>query len=68
MSKNEERIVEITSMVERLTEEMFNEVYKDTAKHISRDQFKAAAMAEIARRIRSRAVKIEQDWLHFTRE
>ena len=52
---------------ERVVSWMYSFKFKGTPKPPPFDQFKASAMAEIARRIRARAVKIEEDWDHFTR-
>lgn len=63
----EELIQKAVLWVEEHTEEMYSLKLGQGPKPPVEAMFKAAAMAEIARRVRARAVKIEEDWLHFTR-
>lgn len=68
MSDMENVIQTAVKVIEDVTELMYESKFGNSPKPPVKDQFKASAMAEIARRIRTRAVKIEEDWLHFTRD
>lgn len=63
----EESIQQAVKMIEDHVIEMYNTKFADSPKPPVLDLFKASAMAEIARRIRNKAIKIEEDWLHLTR-
>lgn len=63
----EEHIQQAVKEVENHVERMYALKTKGMPKPPPIDTFKASAMAEIARRVRARAVKIEEDWIQFTR-
>jgi hypothetical protein len=67
MSIHEEHIKHAVDQIEALAKLSFVIHFHDKPKPPPEDQFKASFMAEVARRIRARAVKIEEDWEHFTR-
>lgn len=64
----ENLILFVVEAAEAAAEKAFLLKFGATAKPPAHDTFKASMMAEISRRIRARAVKIEDDWNHFTRE
>jgi hypothetical protein len=67
MSVHEEHIQHAVEQVEALAKLSYLIAFHDKSKPPAVDQFKASFMAEVARRVRARAVKIEEDWEHFTR-
>lgn len=65
--ESEDLLQRIVLMVEAEARQHFSEKFRGKPKPPVEDQFKASFMTEAARRIRARAVKIEEDWAHFTR-
>lgn len=63
-----QRIEPVIQIVENHVEKMYRLKFGDSLRPPPVDVFKASAMAEIARQIKNRAVKIEEDWIHFTRD
>lgn len=64
----EENIQQAVEMVEEHVKKMYNLKYVGLPKSPPEDIYKSVAMIEIARRVRARAIKIEEDWVHFTRD
>lgn len=65
---HEESIQQAVQLIENHVEEMYRLKFGDSLRPPPIDIFKASAMAEIARQIKDRAVKIEEDWINFTRD
>lgn len=57
----------IVQSVEDHVEVMYRLNFTEAPKPPPIDLFKASAIAEISRRLKDRATKIEEDWNHFTR-
>lgn len=64
----DDRINEVVVIAEEAVTNAFNAKFVGAPKPPPIDTFKASMMAEIARRLKARAIKIEEDWAHFTRE
>jgi hypothetical protein len=67
MSILEDEVRLTVDLVERRIITIYEIKFKDAPKPPPIDMFKASAMAEIARRLKNRATKLEEDWIHFTR-
>lgn len=61
-------IKQAVKIVEEYVEKMYRLKFGEALRPPPIDLFKAAAIAQITRKLDARAVELEEDWAHFTRD
>ena len=64
----EKNIKHAVELLEKHVEKMYDLAFEGLPKKPAFDMYKASAMMEISRRIRKRALKLEDDFNHMTRD